>query len=108
MGKKQTAFIFYIISLIIIFYALPLLIRDTGSGMLVMLLGIPLLTLICSAVYGIKQGFQPLLSLITAIVFAPSVFIFYNASAWIYIVIYAVISLVGNGIGRLFFKKKER
>jgi hypothetical protein len=34
--------------------------------------------------------------LIVAIMFAPSIFIFYNSSAWVYVVGYAVIALLGN------------
>ena len=108
MRKKLSAFLPYILALAILFYILPLRIRDTGSGMLIMLLVIPFLTFLCSVIYGIRQGFQPLLALVTAILFAPTIFIFYNESAWIYIVIYAVITLVGNGIGGAFYKKEKR
>lgn len=104
MKRKLTAMIPYLIVLAVLFYAVPLLIRDTGSAMLLMALVIPLLTLICAAVYGKRQGFHPLFALITAVLFTPTVFIFYNSSAWIYIVIYAGISLGGNGIGGAFYK----
>ena len=36
----------------------------------------------------------------------PIQLIFYNSSAWIYVVAYAVISFVGNLVGWPFYKKK--
>ena len=45
-------------------------------------------------------------ALVVAALFFPTIFIFYNSSAWIYVVAYAVISLVGNLVGWPFYKKK--
>ena len=106
MKQKLLALLPYAIVLAIIFYVLPLLIKDTGSGMFMLLLVIPLLTLICAVIYGVRQGFDFLLPVTATILFAPTIFIFYNRSAWVYIIAYAVIALVGNGIGRAFHKKK--
>ena len=107
MSKRISAFIPYVIALAITFYALPFLICDTGSGMFLMLLIIPLLTFACSVAYGIRQGFDIFFTLITVIIFVPTIFIFYNSSAWIYIVAYGIVSLVGNLIGMIFYKKKN-
>ena len=107
MKKKLLALLPYAIALAIIYYVLPLLIKDTGMGMLMLLLVIPLLTFICAVVYGIWQGFDFLLPVTTTILFVPTIFIFYNASAWVYIIAYAVIALVGNGVGRAFHKRKS-
>ena len=52
-----------------------------------------------------RQGFDFILPILAIVLFAPTIFIFYNSSAWIYIVIYAVIAFIGNGIGRIFYKK---
>lgn len=106
MKKKLLALMPYAIVLVVIFYVLPLLIRDTGLAMFIMLFVIPFLTFVCAVIYGVRQGFDFLLPIIAAILFAPSIFIFYNTSAWIYIVAYAVIALAGNGIGRIFYKKR--
>lgn len=106
MKKKLFALIPYAIALAMNFYVLPLLIKDTGSGMLMMLLVIPMITFVCSVIYGVRQGFDFLLPIIATVLFAPTIFIFYNDSAWIYIVAYAVIALAGNGIGRIFYKKR--
>ena len=91
---------------ILIFYLLPLIIRDTGSAMFVMLILMPLLVFLTSAVCGLFSGFQPLLPLLCAIVFLPSVWIHYNESALIYTLIYAILSLLGVGLGTLFHRKK--
>lgn len=110
MKKKCCTIIAYLIVLAVIDYVFPLLIRDTGSGMFLMLLVMPLLTLLNAVIYGIMQGFHPWIAVITAIFFVPAIFLFYNTSAWIYIVIYAVIALAGNGLGSAFHKPctKER
>lgn len=107
MNKKTTAFIPYVIALAIIFYALPFFISDTGSGMFLMLFIIPLLTFICAVVFGLRQGFHIFFALVTVILYAPTIFIFYNSSAWIYIVAYAIVSLVGNLTGMMVNKNKN-
>lgn len=106
MNSKLSALMTYVIELVVIFYVLPLLIRDTGFAMIIILLVIPLLILVCAAVYGIHQGFNLLITIITIILFTPTIFIFYNSSACIYIAVYAVISFSGNGIGSVFYKKQ--
>ena len=106
MKEKLRALLPYGIVLVINFYGLPLLIRDTGSAMLLMLCVIPMVTLICGVVYGVRRGFGVRFGLLAAILFAPSVFIFYNASAWVYIVAYGCIALLGSGIGRMFYGKR--
>ncbi|RRD94889.1 hypothetical protein EII17_05610 [Clostridiales bacterium COT073_COT-073] len=108
MKRRLFTLIPYMVGLTIIFYMLPLLIRDTGSGMFILLLVIPVLTFICSITYGIKQGFDLLFSFAVAILFVPTILIYYNLSAWIYIIVYALISLAGNGIGKIFHKRKQR
>lgn len=105
MKKKILALIPYVAALIMIFYLLPLVVKNTGFAMLMMLIITPLLTFMCTVIYGVRQGFDFILPIITIVLFAPTIFIFYNLSAWIYIVVYAVIAFIGNGIGRIFYKK---
>ena len=78
------------------FYVIPSFIKDTGSAMIVMLMIIPLIGLLASVFYGIRNGFDFWYILIVAIMFTPSIFIFYNSSAWVYVVGYTVIALLGN------------
>ncbi len=95
MEKLKKNMVFYLI-LLIDFYIIPLLIKDTGSAMVVMLVVIPIICLITSIFYGGRNGFDFFYILSVAIIFTPSIFIFYNSSAWVYVVGYAVIALFGN------------
>lgn len=97
----------YLLAMIFAFYILPFLIIDTGSGMFILLIGIPMICYIASMIYGIKNSFNLLYPLFIMLLFAPSIFIFYNDSATIYIVIYGSISLIGNFIGSLIRKRKQ-
>ena len=97
MDKFKKNLIFYIL-LIIDFYVIPWFIKDTGSAMIVMLGIIPMVCFVTSMMYGIRNGFDFWYVFIVAIVFIPSIFIFYNSSAWIYVVVYAGIALLGNFI----------
>lgn len=106
MKKMLIALIPYIIILILNFYLLPLLVKDTGMAMLIMLCIIPSITFCCSVAYGVRQGFNLYLPVTVALLFAPTIYIYYNYTAWVYIIAYALISLMGTGIGRLFYKKR--
>jgi hypothetical protein len=62
----------------------------------------PAFCFIVSLVYSIMNKFMPfqlLFSIFVGILFIPAMFIFYNSSAWIYMVIYTIISLAGNAFG---------
>lgn len=86
------------------FYILPWLIRDTGGAMLLMLFVMPLIALACAVVYGARLGFDFILPVIAMILFAPTILIHYNSSAWPYIIVYGGIVLAGIGIGRIFHR----
>lgn len=95
--KFKKNLIFYIL-LIIDFYVIPWFIKDTGSAMIVMLGMIPMVCFVTSMMYGIRNCFDFWYAFIVAILFIPSIFIFYNSSAWIYVLVYAGIALLGNFI----------
>lgn len=97
----------YLLVNVIAFYIFPMIIQDTGSAMLIMLIGIPLICFIVAIVFGIKRSFNWIYPLAVALLFAPTVFIFYNESAAIYIVAYGIIALVGNLIGKMFYKQTK-
>ena len=82
MAGLKKNIIFYIL-LFIDFYIIPRFIKDTGSAVIVMLMIIPLICLITSVFYGIRNGFDFWYILIAAIMFTPSIFMFYNSSAWV-------------------------
>jgi len=86
--------------MIIDFYLLPMVINDTGTAMLVLLIVVPLICFLCSLIYGLKKSFSILYSAIVAFLFIPSIFIFYNLSAWIYIIVYGVIAHAGFVTGQ--------
>lgn len=78
MAGLKKNIIFYIL-LFIDFYIIPRFIKDTGSAVIVMLMIIPLICLITSVFYGIRNGFDFWYILIAAIMFTPSIFMFYNS-----------------------------
>jgi hypothetical protein len=88
----------------IAFYALPLLGKDTGYFILILLIIIPGICFITSLFYGIKNGFDFIFSVIVGILFIPTIFIYYNSSAWVYIIGDPIISLGGNSVGVFFLK----
>ena len=88
------------------FYLLPPLARDTGAAMLLMLCVMPVIALITGLLYGVRQGFSLLPAMTALVLFAPTIFIHYNATAWVYAPAYGVIVLIGNTIGRLFYQKR--
>ena len=92
--------IFIYILLIINFYILPALIKDTGTAMIMLLVVIPMITLFISIFYGKKNGFDIWYVILVGIIFFPSIFIFYNSSALIYVIVYTIIALIGNFVGK--------
>ena len=105
--KKLRDMIPYLAVIISDFYLLPFLIKDTGSAMLMLLVVVPLICFVCSLVYGIKNSFYLTYSIVVAILFIPTILIFFNSTAWVYIFGYGAIALVGNGIGMVFSKKRK-
>lgn len=106
MKKKFVSLIPYVIVLALDFYLLPLLIKDTGTAMFFVLFIIPLIAFVCSVVYGTHRSFDFLIPIVTMILFVPTIFIYYNSSAWVYIVAYAIVTLVGEGVGKMFNKNR--
>lgn len=56
--KKFKKMLPYLIVNVIAFYLTPFLIKDTGSGMLILLIGFPIICFIVALIYGIKNSFQ--------------------------------------------------
>ena len=106
MKKKLITLIPYAIVFAVDFYLLPTVIRDTGMAMLVMLCVIPLFAFIVALVYGTVNGFNIILPVLAMLLFLPTIFIYYNYTAWVYVIAYGVIVLAGNGIGRIFYKRR--
>lgn len=91
----------YLLVNIIAFYLLPLVINNTGMAMVILLAGIPLICFINSLIFGLRHSFSLIYVLTTALIFIPTIFIYYNDSALIYVIVYAIIALIGNFIGKI-------
>ena len=94
----------YILLMLAFYVAAPLLCRDTGSTMFTLLCLLPATLFILSLIYAKMNGFKWYLSLAVALLWLPTVFIYYNESAMIYALIYGVISFAGQGVGFLVNK----
>ena len=106
MKKQLISLLPYIIILSLDFYLLPFFSKNTGTAMLFMLCLMPLIALTTAILYGIRNGFSLILPFATFFLFFPTIYLYYNASAWIYAVIYTIIVLVGTVIGKLLYGKR--
>ncbi len=105
--KKDVALTLpYVAILVIDFYLLPFLAKDTGTAMLFMLCIMPLIAVVSSIAYGARNGFHIVFPVAAVLLFIPTIFIHYNISAWVYAIVYGVATLVGTGIGAIFYKKR--
>lgn len=107
MKKYLKELIIFILQ-IILFYLTPLFMNiDNVIGIILfLLLGTFILTLVLNIVSKLKiKYFYPL---IVAIIFIPSIFIYYNETALIHSLWYFLDSLFGMVIGVCIFKLKNR
>ncbi len=104
MKKELISLLPYAAVLAAGFWLLPLLIRDTGSGMVILLCAVPAVVFCCGLFRGLKGGDCLLLPCAAMLLFAPSVFCYYNATAWVYIPIYGAVAAAGCAVGRLIGK----
>ena len=102
--KKYIKEIIILLIQLFVFYILPLFAGPTDMMGLVLL--IILATLLLSTLIGSisKEKIKYLYPIIVAILFIPSVFIYYNESALIHSVWYLVVSMVGMLIGTIIYK----
>ena len=92
----------YLLAIVITFYLLPLVFAgSTGSAMVLLLIATPIICLILAILFSLRYGFRWRYCLIVAILFLPTIAIFYNKSAIIYSIIFGGISLFGNIVGAL-------
>lgn len=105
---KLKQMLIYLIILALAFFAIPLFVHDTGAFMILLLIMFPALCLGVSIIHGTKCGFDIIYSLLVAILFAITIFIYYNISAWVYIVAYFGIAILGDAIGGLIKIRIEK
>lgn len=103
MDKIKKNWIYYLI-IFITFYLIPILIKDTGIGIFILLI-VCLIILFTSIIYGLSNKFDFIYPLIVAILFIPTLFIYYNTSAWVYVIAYSMIALIGELLGKTLQRK---
>ena len=102
--KKTREMSLYLIVIMLAFYVLPALINDTGTGIFFLLILIPIICFLTSLIYVIRHSFNLIFLLLIMILFVPTIFIFYNESAAVYVLIYGIIATTGNLLGSLIKK----
>lgn len=107
MKKSIKSLAMFLLINIVLFYILPLLITDTGSAMSVLLVILPLSCLFVAVIYGSLNSFYIAYPLLVALAFIPTIWIFFNESAWVYIPVYGGIALIGNLIGAGVYKYRS-
>ena len=102
--KKYFLEIIILILQLLMFYIYPLIIGMDNP--FVMVLTIILVTFILSIIIGrlSNKKIKHLYPLIIAILFIPSVYIYYNESALVHSVWYFIVSISGVGIGTIMTK----
>lgn len=88
--------------ILLAFYLIPLLMESPRP---VLLMVLPIIVFGASLWHTLTSGYQWYFPLITSALFIPSIFIFFNDSALIYAALYAILSLVGQLIGKIFRKR---
>ncbi len=101
---KLTKLLPYLILTALVLYGFPLIITDTGSAMSVLLIFIPLACFILAIILCAKHSFQWIYPICVGVLFTPTVNLYYNETATVYVFFYTVISLIGCFIGYLIHK----
>ena len=102
--KKIREMSVYLIVITLAFYVLPAFINDTGTGIFFLIILTPIICFVTSIIYGIRHSFNLIFLLIIMILFIPTIFIFYNESAAVYVLIYGIIATIGDLLGSLIKK----
>ncbi len=105
MRSKLLPLLPYVLALCVDFYLLPLLMRDTGAAMFLMLCVMPLAAFLTGAACGVRRGVRLLLPAAALVLFLPTLPLYYNYTAWVYAPAYAVVVLLGMALGRAFCGK---
>ncbi len=102
--KQNIKLIPYLLINTISFYLLPIFAKETTSAILVMLIMLPIICFTTGIIYGMRHSFTWIYPLSISVLFAPTIFLFYNYTALIYIFGYGLISFIGILIG---YKSKK-
>ncbi len=105
--KKYFKEIMLLLIQLFMFYISPLFAGPTDTmGMVVLII---LSVFILSIILGIisNNKIKYLYPVIISVLFIPSIFLYYNESALIYVLWYLIISFIGLGIGLLIYQLKK-
>ena len=80
----------------------------TGGYLTMLFLIFPGIVLIMAAWDGDEAGFSLLWLVMPFVLFLPTMYLFFNSSALIYGVIYAVLGFMASAIGHLFWLRKQK
>lgn len=105
--RCRGGFRIYALITLLLFYALPSAVRDTGGAFALLLVVLPASVFLLSFFIALKQGFSVLRPLITGLFFVPAVCLFYNESAWVYVPGYAALALAGEAAALLAAKLRR-
>lgn len=108
MGDRLRRLLPFVLIFTAAFYLLPLLIQDTGSAMLMMLVIFPALAFALGVAEGALCGFDIILPIGVGWIFIGTVFIHYNESALFYALPYSVICLIGSFVGSISYRSRRR
>lgn len=99
MNRNQKSALVQALILGGVFLGLPLLIRDTGGAMVLLLVVMPLLCVCLSFISAWKNGFEWRVPLMSAGWFLCSVPLFYNQTALPYTAVFFLLSCLGEALG---------
>ena len=92
----------YSIILVVVFFLIPIVTKmDPRIELMITLLIVlnPIACLGTGAIFGIKHGFKPYFLMLVILLCLPSMYVFYGATALIYVALYLIFSATGLGIG---------
>lgn len=93
--RNKTIFLPYASVLAAAYYLLPLLMKDTGSAMFILLACMPLIVFVSSFLCCRRHRFQWVMIVLTFVLFLPSTYFYFNTTALGYSVFYAIVSAAG-------------
>jgi len=99
--KPSKDMLFYVLVQLLLYHASTFLIVDTGTGMLFLLLVLPLATAAIALIYGYRHGIHLLYPFVTALIFLTVVLLHFNNSAYVYLISYGLTALVAMVLGKI-------
>lgn len=108
MSERFERVLPYLISAILIYNLAPLAVILTGDplGIYNLLPAVYICAvLVISFIFGKKHGSDWIIALVLSLTFLPTMYIFFYSSAWVYMIVYFLASVVGNVIGVVYGRR---